>query len=182
MTLYLFSNPFRVETRVDRGIFGNVEERKKLDFAVFVVHALAEAWKMLPKEAYRTLADCGALDGYVWPCYDVLHTMGRQALVEDLTSYAREKGQNIGSRTMNDPTKGDAYLAFYRENLEGDVISALAEAAGISLREAMDLYYGSALSGQIETGRYGIDNLSPKYLATDLLEHEFQERIACNGH
>lgn len=70
----------------------NVEERKKLDFAVFLVHALAEAWKVLPRDAYRTLADCGALDGYVWPCYDVLHTMGRQALVDDLTGYAREKG------------------------------------------------------------------------------------------
>lgn len=83
---------------------------------------------------------------------------------------------------MNAPTQENAYLAFYRENLEGDVISALADAAGISLREAMDLYYGSALSGQIETGRYGIDNLSPKYLAADLLENEATGRVSCNGH
>ena len=79
---------------------------------------------------------------------------------------------------MNDPAREDAYLAFYRENLEGDVISALAEAAGISLRKAMDVYYGSALSGQIETGRYGIDNLSAKYLAEDLLENESGGRLA----
>ena len=83
---------FRVESRTGGGIFGGVDERKKLDFAVFLVHALAEAWKVLPRDAYRTLAACGALDGYVWPCYDVLHTMGRQALVDDLTGYAREKG------------------------------------------------------------------------------------------
>jgi hypothetical protein len=69
-----------------------VEERKQLDFAVFLIHALAEAWKVQPRNAYRMLAECGALDGYVLPCYDVLHTMGRQALVEDLTGYARERG------------------------------------------------------------------------------------------
>ena len=79
---------------------------------------------------------------------------------------------------MNNPGQGDAYLAFYRENLEGDIISALAKAAGISLRKAMDVYYGSALSGQIETGRYGIDNLSAKYLAEDLLENESGGRLA----
>ncbi len=84
--------PFRVESAAIGGIFVGMEERKKLDFAVFLVHALAEAWKVLPREAYRTLDDCGALDGYVWPCYDVLHTMGRQALVDDLTDYARGKG------------------------------------------------------------------------------------------
>lgn len=92
---FLLSTPFQVETQEEGGIFGNVEERKKLNFAVFLVHALAEAWKVLPREAYRTLAACGALDGYVWPCYDVLHTMGRQALVEDLTDYAREKGFTV---------------------------------------------------------------------------------------
>ena len=73
---------------------------------------------------------------------------------------------------MNDPGQGDAYLAFYRENLEGDIISALAKAAGIPLRSAMDWYYGSALSGQVETGQHGIDNLSAQYLAADLLENE----------
>ena len=83
---------------------------------------------------------------------------------------------------MNDPTLGDAYLAFYRENLEGDIIAALSKAAGISLRDAMDLYYGSALSGQVETGRHGIDNLSPQYLAADLLENEPGARQSCAGH
>lgn len=83
---------------------------------------------------------------------------------------------------MNDPSQSDAYLALYRENLEGDIISALAKTAGLSLRDAMELYYGSALSGQVETGRHGIDNLSPQYLAADLLENESGERPACAGH
>lgn len=62
--------------------------------------------------------------------------------------------------------------AFYRENLAGDVIAALADATGLSLRTAMDVYYRSALCAQIDEGRYGIDNLDPKVLAEDLLENE----------
>lgn len=69
-----------------------MSERKQLDFAVFVVHALARAWQLAPATAYRILAESGALDGYVLPCSDVLHSMGKEALVEDLTDYARAKG------------------------------------------------------------------------------------------
>lgn len=72
-----------------------MSERKKLDFAVFVVHAVARAWKLAPSAAYRILSESGALDGYVWPCCDVLHSMGREALVEDLTDYARSKGYAV---------------------------------------------------------------------------------------
>ena len=62
--------------------------------------------------------------------------------------------------------------AVYRENLEGDIIATLAELAGISVRRAMDVFYRSRLASQISEGRYGIDNLDPKYLAADLLENE----------
>ncbi|MBQ7252580.1 MAG: hypothetical protein IJS32_08275 [Kiritimatiellae bacterium] len=82
---------------------------------------------------------------------------------------------------MNEPGQEAACLAFYRENLEGDIISALAKAAGIPLRNAMDLYYGSALSGQVETGKHGIDNLSAQYLAADLLENESGARQPVEG-
>lgn len=32
------------------------------------------------------------VDEYILPFYDVLHTMGREALVEDINVIAREKG------------------------------------------------------------------------------------------
>lgn len=66
-----------------------------MDFAVFVVHALAKAWRVTPAGAYRILSESGVLDGYVLPCSDVLHSMGREALVDDLTEYAREKGYAV---------------------------------------------------------------------------------------
>lgn len=61
--------------------------------------------------------------------------------------------------------------ALYRESLEEDIIKEVAALKNIPLRDAMALYYTSNLAKQIEQGMYGIDNLSPKYLANDLLEN-----------
>ncbi|MBR1743483.1 MAG: DUF3791 domain-containing protein [Lachnospiraceae bacterium] len=40
---------------------------------------------------YQILNDSGILDNYIVPCYDVLHTQGRQYLVEDITEFVKEK-------------------------------------------------------------------------------------------
>ena len=32
---------------------------------------------------------------YIIKCYDVLHTQGKEYLVEDITDYVREKGVNV---------------------------------------------------------------------------------------
>ena len=42
----------------------------------------------------------------------------------------------------------------------------------ISRRKAMDIYYKSRLSEQIQAGQYGIENMDYKYLAEDLIENE----------
>ena len=65
------------------------------------------------------------------------------------------------------------YLAeVYKQNLENDIISALAEFQGIDLRKAFDIYYSSKLAEQVEDGSYGIENMDAKYLAQDLIENE----------
>lgn len=63
---------------------------KELEFVIFVIHALAEAWQRSPAEVYARLSSSGVLAGYVIPCYDVLHTLGKQYLVEDITECVRE--------------------------------------------------------------------------------------------
>ena len=60
----------------------------------------------------------------------------------------------------------------YMEQLETDIISALASQSGKSEREAMDAYYKSRLSNQVNDGLHGIQYLSPEYLANDLIENE----------
>ena len=60
----------------------------------------------------------------------------------------------------------------YKQNLENDIIKALAQIKQIELRKAYDIYYSSKLADQIADGSYGIENLDAKYLAEDLIENE----------
>jgi hypothetical protein len=61
---------------------------------------------------------------------------------------------------------------FYKQNLENDIINAVSEESGITIRKAFDIYYSSKLARQIENGDYGIENMDAKYLAEDLIENE----------
>jgi len=60
----------------------------------------------------------------------------------------------------------------YKKELEQDVIAQIAKKRGVSLDMAMDVYYRSRLAQQISDGAYGVEYLSPSYLADDLIENE----------
>ena len=70
-------------------------DKKELRFSIFILYSLAEKWKMSPPEVYKILNSTGIFDHYVIKCYDVLHTQGKEYLVEDITDFAREKGVNV---------------------------------------------------------------------------------------
>ncbi|SHH92394.1 Protein of unknown function [Butyrivibrio fibrisolvens DSM 3071] len=66
----------------------------------------------------------------------------------------------------------DALDKTYKEMLEEKIINQLADTKGISIRQAMDVYYRSRLSQQINDGSYGIENMDYRYLVEDLIENE----------
>lgn len=66
-----------------------------MSFSIFILYSLADEWKMAPTDVYKILNKTGILDDYVIRCYDVLHTQGKEYLVEDITEFAREKGVNV---------------------------------------------------------------------------------------
>ena len=70
-------------------------EKKELIFVVFILYALGEHWKMTTPEVYEILNTTGILDDYIIKCYDVLHTLGKEYLVEDITEFVREKGIDV---------------------------------------------------------------------------------------
>lgn len=47
---------------------------------------------MSASEVYQKLKQSGILTDYIIPCYDVLHTFGKEYLMEDLTECMKEKG------------------------------------------------------------------------------------------
>jgi hypothetical protein len=70
-------------------------EKKELNFSIFMLYSLADKWKMSTAKVYKILNSTGILDNYIIKCYDILHTQGKEYLVEDITDYVREKGVSI---------------------------------------------------------------------------------------
>lgn len=70
-------------------------EKKELTFVVFILHALGQHWNMTTPEVYDILNSTGILDDYIIKCYDVLHTLGKEYLIEDITEFVREKGIDV---------------------------------------------------------------------------------------
>lgn len=69
--------------------------KNELGFSIFLFYNLAEKWEKTPSEVYRILDRTGILDEYIFKCYDTLHTLGTEYLVEDITEFVKEKGVTV---------------------------------------------------------------------------------------
>lgn len=63
-----------------------------IDFVTYCIGNLSRRLHLPQQEVYRRLRDSGILHSYIIPSYDVLHTFGKEYLMDDLTDYMREKG------------------------------------------------------------------------------------------
>ena len=70
-------------------------EKKELTFVIFILYALGQHWNMTTPEVYDILNSTGILDDYIIKCYDVMHTLGKEYLVEDISEFVREKGIDV---------------------------------------------------------------------------------------
>lgn len=67
--------------------------KEQLEFAVFCVEYIAEYLGLKGNEVYELLADkSDMLDHYIIPCYDALHTQGKEYIVTDIAGIMRERG------------------------------------------------------------------------------------------
>jgi hypothetical protein len=69
--------------------------RNELEFSVFLINRLAKSWGKSTPETYRVLSDTKILDDYIVECYDSLHTLGSEYLIDDITAFAKERGALI---------------------------------------------------------------------------------------
>lgn len=63
-----------------------------LDFITYCVGNLADLLKMNAGKVYKMLRSSGVLDEYIVPCYDVLHTFGKDYIMDDLIGLLKKKG------------------------------------------------------------------------------------------
>ncbi len=74
---------------------------------------------------------------------------------------------------------GETLERVYQENLDERIIAYLSEICGITLEQAMDVYYHSKLADKIHRGVEGVQYLDYKVLVQILCETE-RELFACN--
>ena len=67
-------------------------DRKQLEFTLYCVENLAEDLNKDTIEVYDLLKSSGILYDYIVPLYDILHTQGRDYIIEDIREAMRRKG------------------------------------------------------------------------------------------
>ncbi len=68
---------------------------KILEFVTFTIGSVAERVHKSPAEIYRLFKQANVIAGYLVPAYDILHTYGRQYLVDDVMEFMQEKGAKL---------------------------------------------------------------------------------------
>lgn len=81
---------------IDTGVDTNAQEFKALEFAVFCIENVAKKLEVDGTVAYDMLAvQTDVLQNYIIPCYDVLHTQGKEYIVNDLIDMLKAKGVSL---------------------------------------------------------------------------------------
>ena len=65
---------------------------EQLKFCVFIINQISQVIMKPTSFVYKLLAESGVLDEYIISCYDSLHTLGREYLVNDITGLLHDRG------------------------------------------------------------------------------------------
>lgn len=73
-----------------------IRTERELEFVIFCIENVAIRLKTSADKVYHVLAEeSNILNGYIIPCYDVLHTQSKEYIVDDIISLMRKKGLNV---------------------------------------------------------------------------------------
>ena len=79
----------------------SIKSRRELEFAVFCIENVAAALGKTSGDVYRALSgDSGILRQYIVPSYDVLHTQGKDYIINDICEVMAERGVVVGSERI----------------------------------------------------------------------------------
>lgn len=77
-------------------VSASIQTEKELDFAIFCIENIAIHLGVEAELVYEALAvKSDILNGYIVPCYEVLHTQGKEYIVEDIVGLMKERGVEI---------------------------------------------------------------------------------------
>ena len=111
----------------------------------------------------------GILDNYIIAGYDVLHTLGREYLIEDISELV---GENNMSTIVHKADDKDRVLGFYKRELEDSIILNIAKVKNIGIRKAMDMYYSSSVAVKIAEMKDLAGNMDVNKLVRDVIRRK----------
>lgn len=141
----------------------------ELEFSTFIFYSLSDSWNTSPAEVYKVLNSSGILDGYIIEAYDVLHTLGKEYLVEDITDLVNDRGFHMESVISEDL---DKVQKIYKRELENKIICNIANMKTCELRKAMEIYYSSNVPGKIEKAGGDVKELDVRALTKEAMKRK----------
>lgn len=73
-----------------------IQTEKELDFAIFCIENIALYLGVEAEKVYDALTvKSDILHGYIVPCYEALHTQGKEYIVEDIVGLMKERGVEV---------------------------------------------------------------------------------------
>lgn len=71
----------------------SIRNNRELEFAIFCIENIAVHLGMDGKEVYKLLTkDSDILSSYIVPEYEMLHTQGKEYIVNDIVEFMKERG------------------------------------------------------------------------------------------
>ena len=71
----------------------NIEKSRELEFAIFCIENIAEKLGVSAEKVYDALTEkSDILNDYIIPEYEILHTQGKEYIVDDIIEVMKERG------------------------------------------------------------------------------------------
>jgi len=71
----------------------SIRNNKELEFSIFCIESVAAFLEKDATEVYNLLTkDSNILDTYIVPEYEMLHTQGKEYIINDIVEVMKEKG------------------------------------------------------------------------------------------
>lgn len=71
----------------------NIEKSRELEFAIFCIENIAAKLGVSAEKVYNALAEkSDILNDYIIPEYEILHTQGKEYIVDDIIEVMKERG------------------------------------------------------------------------------------------
>ena len=71
----------------------NIEQSRELEFAIFCIENIAAKLGVSAEKVYDALTEkSDILNDYIIPEYEILHTQGKEYIVDDIIEVMKERG------------------------------------------------------------------------------------------